>query len=86
MVTGLEILLVVLVLAAVLGASTLVETVRPLIVNAVVGLLVLFLAQTVFGLPVAVTPVALAVVAIGGIPGSILVIMLSLFGVAFVPA
>ncbi|WP_049922293.1 pro-sigmaK processing inhibitor BofA family protein [Halopiger djelfimassiliensis] len=83
--TGLEILLLVLVLAAVLGASSLVQTVRPLIVNAVVGLVVLFLAQAVFGLSVAVTPVALAIVAIGGFPGSVLVLLLSLFGVAFVP-
>lgn len=85
MVTGLEILLLVLVLAAVLGASTLIQTVRPFIVNAVVGLLVLFLAQAVFGLQVAVTPIALAIVAIGGFPGSLLVLLLSVFGVAFVP-
>ncbi|GAB3667246.1 pro-sigmaK processing inhibitor BofA family protein [Halopiger thermotolerans] len=85
MVTGLEIVLLVLVLAAVLGASTLIQTVRPFIVNAVVGLIVLFLAQAVFGLAVAVTPIALVVVAIGGFPGSLLVILLSLFGVAFVP-
>lgn len=85
MVTGLEILLLGLVLAAVLGASTLIQTVRPFIVNAVVGLIVLFLAQAVFGLNVAVTPIALVIVAIGGFPGSLLVILLSLFGVAFVP-
>ncbi|WP_247003724.1 pro-sigmaK processing inhibitor BofA family protein [Halosolutus gelatinilyticus] len=85
MVTGLEILLVVLVLAALLGASTIVETVRPFIVNTAVGLLVLFLAQAVFGLSVAVTPIAIVIVALGGVPGAILVIMLALFGVAFVP-
>ncbi|WP_254766090.1 pro-sigmaK processing inhibitor BofA family protein [Salinilacihabitans rarus] len=85
MVTGLEILLLVLVLAAVLGASTVVRTVRPFIVNAVVGLLVLFLAQAVFGLQVAVTTVALVIVAVGGFPGALLVILLSLFGIAFVP-
>ncbi|MFP8954690.1 pro-sigmaK processing inhibitor BofA family protein [Natrialbaceae archaeon A-arb3/5] len=85
MVTGLEILLLVLVLAAVLGASTLIETVRPFIVNAVVGLLVLFLAQAVFGVSVAITPIALAIVAIGGFPGSLLVLLLSMFGIAFVP-
>ncbi|THE66682.1 hypothetical protein D8Y22_00685 [Salinadaptatus halalkaliphilus] len=82
--TGLEILLLILVLAAVLGASTLIETVRPFLVNAVVGLVVLFLANAVFGLSVTVTPIALAVVAIGGIPGALLVILLALFGVAFV--
>ncbi|AFZ72937.1 pro-sigmaK processing inhibitor BofA family protein [Natronobacterium gregoryi] len=85
MVTGLEILLLVLVLVAVLGASTIVETVRPFIANAVVGLLALFLAQAVFGLPVTITPIVLAIVALGGFPGAVLVALLSLFGVAFVP-
>ncbi|WP_306055143.1 pro-sigmaK processing inhibitor BofA family protein [Natronococcus wangiae] len=85
MVTGLEILLLVLVLAVVLGATTIIQTIRPFIVNAVVGLLALFLAQAIFGLSMAVTPVALVIVAIGGLPGSLLVILLSLFGVAFVP-
>ncbi|MFC4436296.1 MULTISPECIES: pro-sigmaK processing inhibitor BofA family protein [Natrialbaceae] len=85
MITGLEILLLVLVLVAVLGASTLIRTVRPFIVNTAVGLLVLFLAQAVFGLTVAVTPIALVIVALGGLPGSLLVILLSLFEIAFVP-
>lgn len=85
MATGLEIILLVLVLAVVLGASTLVQTVRPLIVNAVVGLFVLFLAQFLLGLQIAVTPIVLAIVAIGGFPGSLLVLLLSVFGVAFVP-
>jgi hypothetical protein len=85
MFTGLEILLLVIVLVAVLGASTIVRTVRPFIVNAVVGLLVLFLAQSLFGLSVAITPIALVIVAIGGLPGSLLVILLALFEVAFVP-
>ncbi len=83
MVTGLEILLLAVVLVALLGASTIVETVRPFIVNAVVGLLVLFLAQVLFGLQIAVTPIALVIVALGGLPGSVLIILLSLFGVAF---
>ena len=85
MATGLEILLLVLVLVAIMGASTLVETVRPLLVNAVVGLLVLFVVQALFGLSVAVTPIALVIVALGGLPGALVVLLLSLFGVAFVP-
>lgn len=83
MVTGIEILLLILVLAVLLGASTIVQTVRPFIVNAVVGLLVLFLAQVVFGLQIAVTPIALVIVALGGLPGAVLIILLSVFGVAF---
>lgn len=85
MVTGLEILLLVLVVAFFVGAARLVWTVRPLIVNAVVGLITLFLAEALFGLEVAVTAVALVIVALGGFPGAVLVILLALFGIAFVP-
>ncbi|WP_408959831.1 pro-sigmaK processing inhibitor BofA family protein [Natrinema sp. 74] len=81
--TGLEILLLVLVLVVLVGAAQLVQTARPFIVNAVAGLVVLYIAQVVFGVGVAVTPIVLAVVAIGGVPGSVLVIALSLVGVAF---
>ncbi|QLG50080.1 pro-sigmaK processing inhibitor BofA family protein [Natrinema halophilum] len=83
--TGFEILLLVLVLIFVLGAAQLVQTARPFIVNAVAGLVVLYLAQVIFGVAVAVTPIVIALVAIGGVPGALLVILLSLFGVAFVP-
>ncbi|MFC4989744.1 MULTISPECIES: pro-sigmaK processing inhibitor BofA family protein [Saliphagus] len=85
MVTGLEIGLLVLVLAFFLGAATIIRAVKPFIVNAVVGLLTILVAQAVFGVSVAVTPVALVVVALGGFPGAVLVLLLSAFGVAFVP-
>ncbi|GAB7018787.1 pro-sigmaK processing inhibitor BofA family protein [Halostagnicola sp. A-GB9-2] len=84
MVTGLEILLLVLVLAVIVGASQVIQAVKPFILNAVVGLLVLFLAQALFNLSVAITPIALLIVAIGGVPGSILVILLSVLEIAFV--
>ncbi|MFB1063352.1 hypothetical protein CP556_06420 [Natrinema sp. CBA1119] len=83
--TGLEMLLLILVLVLVLVAAQLIEVARPFIVNAVSGLVVLYLAQVVFGVGVAVTPLTVAIVAIGGVPGSLLVLALSLFGVAFVP-
>ncbi|SEQ86834.1 pro-sigmaK processing inhibitor BofA family protein [Natrinema salaciae] len=83
--TGLEILLLVVVLVLALVAAQLVRAVSPFIVNAVVGLAVLYVAQVGFGLGVAVTPIVIAIVAIGGLPGSVLVLVLSLLGVAFVP-
>ncbi len=82
--TGLEILLLVLVLALVLVAARLVRAAGPFIVNAIVGLVVLYLAQAVFGLAIAITPVVLAIVALGGLPGSIVVIVLSVLEIAFV--
>ncbi|WP_222915025.1 pro-sigmaK processing inhibitor BofA family protein [Natrinema sp. SYSU A 869] len=83
--TGLEILILVLMLVLVLAAARIVRVASPFIVNAVVGLVVMYVAQVVFGLGIAVTPIVIAIVAIGGVPGSLLVIALSLFGVAFVP-
>jgi len=83
--TGLELLLLILLLVAVLVAAQLVAVARPFIVNAVGGLVVLYLAQVVFGVTVAVTPLTVSIVAIGGVPGSVLVLALSLFGIAFVP-
>jgi len=83
--TGLEVLLLILVLLLVLAAAQLVAIARPFIVNAVGGLVVLYLAQVVFGVTVAVSPLTIGVVAVGGVPGSILVLALSLFGIAFVP-
>lgn len=82
--TDLEILFLVAVLVLVLAAARIVRAASPFIVNAMVGLVVLSVAQVVFGLGVAVTPVALAIVAIGGVPGSVLVLLLSIFDVAFV--
>ncbi|WP_255169166.1 pro-sigmaK processing inhibitor BofA family protein [Natrononativus amylolyticus] len=85
MVTGLEILLLLLVVAFFVGATRIIRTVQPFIVNTVVGLITLFLAEAIFGLEVAVTVVALVIVAIGGFPGALLVILLALFEIAFVP-
>ena len=83
--TGLELLLLILLLVLLLVAAQLVAVARPFIVNAVGGLVVLYLAQAVFGVTVAVTPLTVSIVAIGGVPGSVLVLGLSLFEVAFVP-
>ncbi|MFD1565488.1 pro-sigmaK processing inhibitor BofA family protein [Haloarchaeobius amylolyticus] len=83
--TGLELLLLILVLLLVLAAAQLVAVARPFIINTVGGLVVLYLAQVVFGVTVAVSPLTIVIVAIGGVPGSVLVLALSLFGIAFVP-
>ncbi|ELZ23020.1 hypothetical protein HTZ84_15810 [Haloterrigena sp. SYSU A558-1] len=83
--TGLEILVLIAVLVGVLVAAVLVRALAPFIVNAVAGLLVLFLSHVVFGLSIAVTPVVLVIVGLGGILGAAVVLLFALFGVAFVP-
>lgn len=86
MAIGLETgLFVVLGLVALLLAARLVSALRPLIVNAVVGLTV-FLAAGALGVEVAITSFALVIVVLGGLPGAVLVVLLSLLNVAFVPA
>ena len=55
---------------------------RVLVVNAIVGLVVLFIAN-VAGLGVQISLVTLLICAVLGIPGAILVILLALLDVAF---
>ena len=85
MVTPLEIGLLVLVLVLVFGAYRIIKAVKPLIVNAVVGLVVLALAGWL-GYGVVITPVVVLLVAFGGVPAAILVILLAYLDVAFEPA
>jgi len=82
MVTTLEIALLVAVLALLFGAYTVIKTVKPFIVNAVVGVLVLVVASFL-GIGVEITPVAVVICAVGGIPGAILVLLLAYTGIAF---
>lgn len=58
---------------------------RGLAVNAIVGLVILFVANLI-GLGVQISIVTLLVCAVLGIPGAILVILLALFDIAFVAA
>lgn len=85
MVTGLEIALVAIVLILLIGTYRVLKAVKPLVVNAVVGLIVFLLAEMVFGVAVAITPLALLIVALGGVPGAVLVLLLAVLDVAFVP-
>jgi inhibitor of the pro-sigma K processing machinery len=55
---------------------------RALLVNAVVGLLILFVANVV-GLGVQISIVALLICAVFGVPGALLVILLTALDVTF---
>ncbi|QSG11706.1 Membrane protein, BofA family [Halapricum desulfuricans] len=84
MVTPIEVALVLVLLALLVGAYRIVKAVKPFVWNAVLGLIVFVLADLLFGLSVAISPLTLLVVAIGGVPGALLVILLSYLEVAFV--
>lgn len=85
MVTGLEIAIVAVVLILLIGTYRVIKAIKPLIINAIVGLIVFLLAEIVFGVAVAVTPLALLIVALGGVPGAVLVLLLAFLDIAFVP-
>ena len=82
MVTTTEIALLILVLALLFGAYRITQTVKPLIVNAIVGVIILLVANFV-GLGVQITPIAILVCAVGGIPGAVLVVLLAFLDIAF---
>ena len=83
MFTPVEIGLLVLALALLFGAYRIVNTIKPLIINAIVGVIVLIVAN-VAGLGVAISAVAVLICAVGGLPGAVLVILLSVLDIAFV--
>jgi hypothetical protein len=84
MVSGLELGLLAVVVIALVGAQRAIKTVKPLIVNAVVGLLALLIAGFV-GFGVSITPIVVLIVALGGLPGAILVLLLAHLNLLFEP-
>jgi hypothetical protein len=82
MVTTTEIALLLLVLALLFGAYRVIRAVKPLIVNAIVGVIVLFIANFL-GIGVQISGIAILVCAVGGVPGAILVIILAYLDIAF---
>lgn len=82
MVTTLEVALLIGVLALLFGAYRIIKAVKPFIVNAIVGVVVLLVASWL-GLGVEITAIAVLICAVGGIPGALLVILLAYLDIAF---
>ena len=85
MVSPPEVGLLVVVLLGLLLAYWVIRAIKPLIVNTTVGLIVLGLAGWL-GYGVAITPVVVLLVAFGGLPAALLVLVLAHFRVLFHPA
>ena len=85
MVTLVEVGLLALAVIAVIVGYRILKNATALVVNAIVGVLVLALANFL-GLGVQISPVAVLVCAVAGILGAVLVILLSLLDVGFVAA
>ncbi|MFB6095393.1 MAG: pro-sigmaK processing inhibitor BofA family protein [Halodesulfurarchaeum sp.] len=84
MVPPIELGLLVAVALVVGLAYLLLRALKPFIVNAVLGLVVLLVAG-LLGFEVAVTPIVVLLVAVGGIPGALLVLLLAHVGFLFGP-
>lgn len=78
-----EIVVFLYILIAALILYKLVLTLKRLIYNALIGLLILFGANLIFNLNIAYSWVTIAICSIGGIFGSFLVIFLHITGIYF---
>lgn len=77
---------IIIVLAAIIIAYILyrvLKTVKNMVVNAIMGLLVLLIANTIFGLGIAYSWVVVLTCAIAGVVGAFLVILLHYVGIFF---
>jgi hypothetical protein len=78
-----ELIILLLAILAVIAVYHVLRAVKYLIVNTVMGLIILAAGNMVFNLEVPYSLTALLVCALGGIPGAVLVILLNVFGIAF---
>jgi len=81
MLAELGILFAVIVMVIVL--YYLFKAAKYLIVNSILGLIILFAANTLFGLKIAYSWLNILICAIGGVIGAVIVIILNLFGGMF---
>ncbi|SFM69452.1 pro-sigmaK processing inhibitor BofA family protein [Methanolobus profundi] len=81
MVTEIVILIVALIAAFLLWKVL--KTVKNMVINTIVGLIVLVLANLVLGLEIAYTWVVILVCAIAGVVGALLIVVLNYLGIAF---
>jgi len=83
MVAILELSILVLAIIAAIILYKILKTVKRMVVNTIIGLVVLFLANVVLGLGIAYDWLVIAICAVGGIVGAILIIVLHSLGIAF---
>ncbi|WP_292467905.1 pro-sigmaK processing inhibitor BofA family protein [Methanolobus sp.] len=81
MVTEIVILIVAIIAAFLLWKVL--KTVKNMVINTIAGLIVLVIANLVFGLEIAYSWVVILVCAIAGIVGALLIIVLNYLGIAF---
>jgi len=78
-----ELVILFAVIVMVIVVYYLFKAAKYLIVNSILGLIILFAANTLFGLEIAYSWLNILICAIGGVIGAVIVIILSLFGGMF---
>jgi hypothetical protein len=75
-----ELGLIVLIVAIIFGAMLILRSLKNFIVNAVIGLIILFLVNTFAGLGIGYSWIVVVICGIGGILGALLVIVIHILG------
>ncbi len=75
-----ELGLIVLLIAIVFGAFLILRSIKNFIINAIVGLIILFLANALAGLGIGYSWLVILICGIGGVLGALLVILLHYLG------
>ncbi len=75
-----ELGLVILIIAIVFGVFIILKSIKHFVFNAIVGLLILFLANTFAGLGIGYSWLVILICAIGGVLGALLVIIIHVMG------
>jgi hypothetical protein len=78
-----EILTLVLAIIVAFVLYKILKTLTGLAINAVLGVVVLFVAKLLLGLDIAITWLAIVICAIGGIFGALVIIILNYLKIAF---
>ena len=78
-----ELFILFAVIVLVIVLYYLFKAAKYLIVNSILGLIILFAANTLFGLKIAYSWLNILICAIGGVIGAVIVILLNLFGGMF---
>lgn len=78
-----ELGLLILIIAIVIGAFLILKSIKGFIVNAIMGLIILFLANSIAGLGIGYSWLVILICGIGGVLGAIVVIALHLLGLGF---
>ena len=75
-----ELWLVVLIVAIIFGVFLILKSLKDFIINAIVGLIILFLANALLGLGIGYSWLVILICGIGGVLGALLVILLHIMG------